>query len=174
MSLFIQRMQSCGKRYFAANELYEKTIQGGHQLVVYSNSSLYITVNVYPRTNKIMIQPGDYKESHIISFLKCMPIIGASRVTEEIAESSKDLHNTEQDVAHSIPATSSCVPTPQVDISVQTQTNLLHTPQVDCHKLPMHGTQWVGNVKVLQWKQWYIMCWARCGVCALWLAYGES
>ena len=80
-----------------------------------------------------MIQPGDYKESHIISFLKCVPIIGSSRVTEEIAESSKDLHNREQDMAHSISATSSSVPTSSSVLTpqVQTQTNLLHTPQVD-------------------------------------------
>ena len=28
--------------------------------------------------------------------------------------------------------------------------------------------------KRVKWlKQWYIMFWEKCGVCALWLAYGE-
>ena len=63
----------------------------------------------------------------------------------------------------------------EVYVQRHCNTKLIAKPRTaQCHKLPMHGTQWVENVKVLQLKQWYIMCWARCGVCALWLAYGEN
>ena len=52
---------------------------------------------------------------------------GHNSESDDINEIMKSIINQ----LHSIPATSSSVPTPQVDISVQTQTNLLHTPQVD-------------------------------------------
>jgi hypothetical protein len=75
------------KKYFASQELYEKMISGGHQLVVFSNSTLFITINVYPKTKKIMIQPGDCKESHLITFLTYFPNIRSSSAHKETAMS---------------------------------------------------------------------------------------
>ena len=48
-------------------------------------------------------------------------------------------------------------------------TNVLYTMGSELQSVAM-----VMSYKKVRWlKQWYIMFWAKCGVCALWLVYGE-
>jgi hypothetical protein len=47
-----------------------RTIRAGHQLVILSadKSRVYVTVNVYHGTKKLMIQPGEYEENNLLAF----------------------------------------------------------------------------------------------------------
>lgn len=48
-----------------------KPIKAGHQLVILctDKSTVYVTINVYTNTNKLMIQPGSYEEENLLAFL---------------------------------------------------------------------------------------------------------
>lgn len=62
----------------------KKYIKAGHQLVVLTEQkdSVFITVNVYPGTNRIMVQPGDHDEKNLLEFLAEFPNITALKDTD--------------------------------------------------------------------------------------------
>lgn len=66
----------------AINEQYgvrvsSRNIKGGHQLSIIDGetSELFVSVNIYTNTNKLMVQPGDKLEERLLDFLRDIPNI---------------------------------------------------------------------------------------------------
>lgn len=56
--------------YYIDEETNKKNITGGYQLLILRDNELFVSISIYSRTSKLMIQPGDQEESKLIEFLK--------------------------------------------------------------------------------------------------------
>ena len=93
-------MCQCGLQLFKlhyADRLEQRGIRAGQQFIVHTpdKSEVFVTVNVYPTTGKIMVQPGQMGEDHLLGFLgefqvlsTKRPYVGVSAVCNQEAEST--------------------------------------------------------------------------------------
>jgi hypothetical protein len=58
-----------------------KSIRAGKQLTILKldKNGVFVTVNIYPSTKKLMVQPGEYDEAHLLDFLDDLHIIASKR-----------------------------------------------------------------------------------------------
>ena len=65
------------RKHYRDWSLSEKIISGGHKIEVCSSDTkdTLVSVNFYHKTNRFMVQPGDFKESNLRLFLAEVPAI---------------------------------------------------------------------------------------------------
>ena len=57
-------------------QIYENKVEGGIQYTfIFHNQSPFITISVFEKNNKIMVQPGDRQEKNILAFILDFQII---------------------------------------------------------------------------------------------------
>ena len=88
------------RNQFITQQQTTKKITGGVQLALSNrkDSELFVTVNFYPGTKRLMIQPGHRKEANLLEWLGYFAAMKAIAVGVPISNSSP-LHDT-----HSVPA----------------------------------------------------------------------
>jgi hypothetical protein len=108
--------------YFRDYSISEKLISRGNQTEICSqnNNEQFVTVNFYNNTSKLMVQPGDYRESNLLRFLKAIPAIVQLKATILLVD---------KDIVAS-PGASQIEAEPSVSTTMSVSTSVITAPTV--------------------------------------------
>ena len=107
--------ESAIREYYINNKQVTTKITGGHQVIIsdVDDSQIFVTVNFYNKTNKIMVQPGERKEDYLLEWIKAVPTllrtINKSSSSESSVETQTALCNQEPVTSTSLHSTSVAV-----------------------------------------------------------------
>ena len=82
----IQTWQKAILQFYGGESVLTKNMTSGTKLIISRGTKPFVTVTLYTRANKLLIQPADNQERHLLAMLKDIPAISQLRVTIDDAD----------------------------------------------------------------------------------------